>query len=197
MPYARFLRACEATGYDVELLQRRFGAGFEQVAHRLTTLQRVGARGLPFFMVRIDRAGQASKRFSGASGAALATAEGRCPLWHLHMAFERPGALHVQLVAVEGEGRWLTMARTVAPQGRRYGATAAEFVVGLGVAADLAGPLAAARGIDLTGAATPIGLGCRQCLRANCPQRSVGPAGRSLIVDESERGVSPFRFAAD
>ncbi|MEL4403164.1 ImmA/IrrE family metallo-endopeptidase, partial [Shewanella algae] len=59
MPYARFLRACEATGYDIELLQRRFGAGFEQVAHRLTTLQRVGARGLPFFMVRIDRAGNA------------------------------------------------------------------------------------------------------------------------------------------
>ena len=197
MPYARFLRACETTGYDVELLQRRFGAGFEQVAHRLTTLQRVGARGLPFFMVRIDRAGQASKRFSGASGAALATAEGRCPLWHLHMAFERPGALHVQLVGVEGEGRWLTMARTVAPQGRRYGATAAEFVVGLGVTADLAGPLAAARGIDLAGAATPIGLGCRQCLRTNCPQRSAAPAARPLIVDEGERGLSPFRFAAD
>ena len=74
MPYARFLRGCEATGYDIELLQRRFGAGFEQVAHRLTTLQRVGARGLPFFMIRIDRAGQASKRYSGASGDALAPA---------------------------------------------------------------------------------------------------------------------------
>ena len=91
MPYARFLRACEATGYDVELLQRRFGAGFEQVAHRLTTLQRVGARGLPFFMLRIDRAGQASKRYAGASGAALVEADGRCPLWRLHHAFDRPG----------------------------------------------------------------------------------------------------------
>ena len=197
MPYARFLRACEATGYDIELLQRRFGAGFEQVAHRLTTLQRVGARGLPFFMVRIDRAGQASKRFSGASAAPLAEAEARCPLWRLHMAFERPGALTIHLVVLEDGSRWFTMARTVTPQGRRYGATGAEFAVGLGVAADLAAPLAAARGVDLAGEATPIGLGCRQCLRADCPQRSAPPAGRALIVVERERGLSPIRFAAD
>lgn len=197
MPYARFLRACEATGYDIELLQRRFGAGFEQVAHRLTTLQRVGARGLPFFMVRIDRAGQASKRFSGASAAPLAEAEARCPLWRLHMAFERPGALTVHLVGLEDGSRWFTMARTVTPQGRRYGTTGAEFAVGLGVTADLAAPLAAARGIDLAGDATPIGLGCRQCLRADCPQRSAPPAGRALIVAERERGLSPIRFAAD
>lgn len=197
MPYARFLRACEATGYDLELLQRRFGAGFEQVAHRLTTLQRVGARGLPFFMVRIDRAGQASKRFSGASGAPLAEAEGRCPLWRLHMAFERPGALAVQLVALEDGSRWLSMARTVTPQGRRYGATGAEFAIGIGVAANHATSLAAARGIDLAGDATAIGLGCRQCLRANCPQRSLPPAGRALIVNERERGLSAIGFAGD
>lgn len=197
MPYARFLRACEATGYDIELLQRRFGAGFEQVAHRLTTLQRVGARGLPFFMIRIDRAGQASKRFAGASGAALVEADGRCPLWRLHHAFERPGALAVQLVELQDGARWLTVARTVTPQGHRYGATGAEFVVGLGVEVRLAAPLAIARGIDLTGAATPIGLGCRACLRADCPQRSAPPAGRPLTVNQHERRLSPITFAAD
>ena len=197
MPYARFLRACEATGYDIELLQRRFGAGFEQVAHRLTTLQRVGARGLPFFMIRIDRAGQASKRFSGASSAALVEADGRCPLWRLHHAFERPGSLTVQLVEVQDGGRWLTMARTVTPQGRRYGATGAEFAVGLGVEASLAGALAVARGVDLAGDATPIGLGCRACLRVDCPQRSAPPAGRALIVNETERRLSPISFAGD
>ncbi|QQV76295.1 DUF2083 domain-containing protein [Sphingomonas aliaeris] len=197
MPYARFLRGCEATGYDLELLQRRFGAGFEQVAHRLTTLQRVGARGLPFFMVRIDRAGQASKRFSGASGAALAEAERRCPLWRIHHAFDRPGALAVQLVELEDETRWLTLARTVAPQGRRYGAVRAEFAVGLGVASEHAGTLAAARGIDLRGEATPIGLGCRACLRSDCPQRSMPPAGRVLSINDRERGLSAFTFAGD
>ena len=197
MPYARFLRACEATGYDLELLQRRFGAGFEQVAHRLTTLQRVGARGLPFFMVRIDRAGQASKRFSGASGAALAEAEGRCPLWRLHHAFDRPGTLAVQLVELEDGARWLTMARTVAPQARRYGAVPAEFAVGLGVAAELGGGLAVARGIDLKGEATPIGLGCRACQRGGCPQRSAPPIGRALLINDRERGVSAFTFGED
>ncbi|MEN2785566.1 short-chain fatty acyl-CoA regulator family protein [Sphingomonas qilianensis] len=197
MPYARFLRACEATGYDAELLQRRFGAGFEQVAHRLTTLQRVGARGLPFFLVRIDRAGQASKRFSGASNAALAEAEGRCPLWRVHHAFDRPGTLTVQLVELEDASRWLTLARTVTPQQRRYGAVPAEFAVGIGVAAAHAGALAAARGIDLKGEATPIGLGCRACQRHGCPQRSAPPMGRALTINDRERGISAFSFGGD
>lgn len=197
MPYARFLRACETTRYDIELLQRRFGAGFEQVAHRLTTLQRVGARGLPFFMIRIDRAGQSSKRYVGASGAALVEAEGRCPLWRLHHAFDRPRYLAVQLVELEGGERWLTMARTVVPQGRRFGAVSAEFVVGIGVAAEHAGALAAAQGRDLAGAAMPIGLGCRQCFRQECPQRAAPPAGRALVINERERRVSALTFAGD
>ena len=197
MPYGRFLRACETTGYDVELLQRRFGAGFEQVAHRLTTLQRVGARGLPFFMIRIDRAGQASKRYAGASGAPLAEAEGRCPLWRLHHAFERAGRIERDLVELEDGSRWFTLARTVHPQSRRAGAVGAEFVVGVGLAAELAGALAVARGVDLTGAATPIGLGCRRCTRPACPQRSAPPAGRALLVNDREQGLTPFGFVED
>ncbi len=197
MPYGRFLRACENTGYDIELLQRRFGAGFEQVAHRLTTLSRVGARGLPFFMIRIDRAGQVSKRYSGASGAQMVESGARCPLWRLHHAFDRPGRLAVQLVELEDDSRWLTISRTVAPQGQRYGSVGAEFAVGLGVEAHLAAPLAAARGIDLAGDATPIGLGCRACVRPDCPQRSAPPAQRVLDVSERERGVSPFSFIGD
>jgi XRE family transcriptional regulator, fatty acid utilization regulator len=197
MPYARFLRACEATGYDLELLQRRFGAGFEQIAHRLTNLQRVGARGLPFFFVRIDRAGQTSKRFSGASASPLVESEARCPLWRLHAAFDRPGELAVQLVELEDGARWLTLSRTVSPQGRHYGAVRAEFSVGLGIAAEHAGALAVARGIDLKGEATPIGLGCRACSRQACPQRSAPPAGRALLVNDRERGVSAFPFAGD
>ncbi len=197
MPYARFLRGCEATGYDIELLQRRFGAGFEQVAHRLTTLHRVGARGLPFFMIRIDRAGQASKRYAGASGAPLVDADGRCPLWRLHHAFDRPGSLMVQLVELEDGARWLTMARTVTPQGRPFGAIHAEFAIGLGVEALLAGTLAAARGVDLRGVAMPIGLGCRACFRSDCPQRSAAPAGRALLINERERRTSALTFAGD
>jgi XRE family transcriptional regulator, fatty acid utilization regulator len=206
MPYARFLRACEATGYDIVLLQRRFGAGFEQVAHRLTTLQRVGQRGLPFFMLRIDRAGQSSKRYAGASASPLVEADQRCPLWQVHNVFARPGTLMPHLVELEddpstGSGqssRWFTLSRTVNPQLAVSGGVQAEFAICLGLDAKLASPLAAARGIDLTGgAATPIGLGCRACTRPDCPQRSAPPAGRVLVFNERERGVTPFVWAGE
>ncbi|MES2441212.1 MAG: short-chain fatty acyl-CoA regulator family protein [Pseudomonadota bacterium] len=197
MPYARFLRACEATGYDVELLQRRFGASHEQVAHRLTTLQRVGARGLPFFMIRTDRAGQVSKRYSGASGSPLVEGVGVCPLWDLFAAFDRAGDEVRQLVALEDGSRWFTLARTVQPQGSRAGGVRARFAVGLGLAAKDAGTLAAARGVDLGGGAVPIGLGCRACTRPDCPQRSAPPAGRAMLVSDRETGLTPFGFAGD
>lgn len=196
MPYARFLRACEATGYDIELLQRRFGAGFEQVAHRLTTLQRVGARGLPFFMLRVDRAGQVSKRYAGASAAPLVEG-GLCPLWDVFEALARPGTLAVQLVESEDGGRWLTMARSVQPHAGPLGGVRGRFAVALGVAASEAAGLAATRGIDLAGRAMPIGLGCTACTRPDCSQRSAPPAGRTRIVSDREAGMTPFAFGGD
>ncbi|WP_343520325.1 short-chain fatty acyl-CoA regulator family protein [Sphingomonas sp.] len=204
MPYARFLRACEATGYDLELLRRRFGASAEQVAHRLTTLQRVGARGLPFFMLRIDRAGQVSKRFAGASGSPLVESLVPCPLLDAYAAFQRADERVVQLVELEDPGsgsgtggsRWFTSSRCVSPPGGWAGAVKARFVVTLGLAAEAAKGLAAARGLDFGGEATPVGLGCRACTR-ECPQRSAAPAGRAMLVNEREAGVSPFGFAGD
>lgn len=196
MPYARFLRACEATGYDLELLRRRFGASAEQVAHRLTTLQRVGARGLPFFMLRIDRAGQVSKRFAGASGSPLAESSVPCPLLDAYAAFQRADERVVQLVELEDGSRWFTSSRCVSPPGGWAGAVKARFVVTLGLAADAAKGLAAARGLDFGGEAVPVGLGCRACTR-ECPQRSAAPVGRAMLVNEREAGVSPFGFAGD
>ena len=196
MPYSRFIRACQSTGYDLSLLQRRFGAGFEMVAHRLTTLQRVGARGLPFFMIRIDRAGHASKRFAGASNASLVASDTRCPLWQVHAAFEAGGRIVRQWVELEDGARWFTLARTVRPQGAQAGRVSAEFVIGLGVEARHAESLTLARGTAEIGA-TPIGLGCAQCLRPDCPQRGLPPAHRVLVFNERERGVSPFGFAGE
>jgi predicted transcriptional regulator len=195
MPYDRFLRACEATGYDIMLLQRRFGAGFEQVAHRLTTLQRVGQRGLPFFMLRIDKAGQSSKRYAGASGSPLVATDRRCPLWHVHNVFARPGTLLPHLVELEDGSRWFTLSRAVHPQTAVSGGVEAEFAICLGLDAKLAAPLASARGMDLkNGTATGIGLGCSACTRPECPQRSAPPTGRVLVFNERERGMSPFNF---
>lgn len=198
MPYGRFLRACDATGYDLLLLQRRFGAGYEQVAHRLTTLQRVGARGLPFFMLRIDRAGQGSKRYAGASQSPLVDGDARCPLWGLHEAFARPGEVVADLVELEDGSRWFTQSRSVAAPGATGSGTPARFAVCVGVDAKVAAPLIAARGIDLMRSpATPIGLGCRRCARTGCIQRSMPPLGRPLRFRDGERGVSAFDFAGD
>lgn len=196
MPYGRFLRACEATGYDFAVLMRRFGVGFEQLAHRLTTLQRVGQRGLPFFMARIDRAGQFSKRFAGASGASILEAEDSCPLWDVHLAFERPGTLCVQPVMLDGAGaapaHWLTMARTVDGRGA---AGAARFAIVLGVEARLASDLAMGRQVSLRPEdAQPIGAGCSRCHIAQCSQRSLPPNGAQLRFSPLTRGSIPFEF---
>ncbi|WP_230772792.1 helix-turn-helix domain-containing protein [Sphingomonas sp. Leaf4] len=196
MPYARFLRACEATGYDIALLGRRFGAGFEHVAHRLTTLHRVGARGLSFCMLRLDRAGQVSKRFAGASQSPLV--EGTpCPLLGAFDAFARGGETIVQCVDPEEGGRWLTLARTVTPPGALAGEVRARFVVMLGIAAEQASGLAAARGLDLAAPGVPVGPGCRACTRIACPQRSAPPLARAMRIDEREGGLTPFAFAGD
>jgi hypothetical protein len=200
MPYGRFIRACEATGYDLPILQRRFGVGFEQLAHRLTTLQRVGQRGLPFFMARVDRAGQFSKRYAGASGTALLDSDTGCPLWIAHRAFERAGQLCVQLASFEeptgAASQWLTLARTVDGSGAP-GIDGARFVVALGLEASLAAGLAQARGLTLTvEQATPIGPGCAGCHRKDCVQRSLPPRGAALAFDERSRGLTPFALSS-
>lgn len=195
MPYGRFLRACDATGYDIPVLMRRFGVSFEQLAHRLTTLQRVGQRGLPFFMARVDRAGQVSKRFAGASGVTLLESEATCPLWELHRSFEQQGELRVQPVVIAGAeaGRdhWLTLSRSV---GAGAG-TDVRFAVTIGLEARLAGDLAQARGQSLRREdAMLIGPGCARCHVPDCRQRSLPPHGAGLTFDRLSRGNSAFTF---
>lgn len=193
MPYGRFLRACEATGYDVPVLKRRFGVSFEQLAHRLTTLQRVGQRGLPFFMLRIDRAGQVSKRFLGASGAVVFESDHACPLWCASRAFEHRGEALVQAVAftetAAGPAHWLCFATTSGsgPQAR--------FAIVIGVEASLAGDLSFAREVSLAReGADAIGPGCRHCHVVDCPQRSLPPIGARLTFDRVQRSSLPFPF---
>jgi len=200
MPYGRFMRACESTGYDLTILQRRFSVGFEQLAHRLTTLQRVGQRGLPFFMARIDRAGQFSKRYAGASGTTMLESGVACPLWNVHRAFEQAGQIQVQSMAfAEASGQvshWFTMARTV-ERSTAPGGNATQFAVILGLDAQLARQLSQARGVALDAPlAVQTGPGCARCLRSDCQQRSLPPQGSTLQFDERSQGLTPFVFGA-
>ncbi|APG62480.1 XRE family transcriptional regulator [Sphingorhabdus lutea] len=210
MPYGRFVRACESSAYDFTILQRRFSVGFEQLAHRLTTLNRVGQRGLPFFMLRIDKAGQVSKRFSGASNSPLVAGTARCPLWNVHDAFYSPGSFCTQYVELEDQSRWFTISRTVsrlsphAPSMQNVGRaesigdvnargiSASQFAISLGVEASHAGNICYFDQAKMHVHA--VGLGCAQCTRANCAQRAAPPQNRALIFRENERAFTPFSF---
>jgi predicted transcriptional regulator/transcriptional regulator with XRE-family HTH domain len=194
MPYGRFQAAAESLGYDLELLQARFGAGFEQVAHRLTTLQRPGARGIPFLMLRADRAGQVSKRLSPAR-LPFATEGGTCPLWVLWAAFAQPGQILTQAAELETGERIFTIARTVRPQLTAWGAARPSFAIALVCSLDHARGLVYAAGRDLdSGPFQQIGPGCTRCWRPDCRQRSAPPQGAALELDPMNRGATPYRF---
>lgn len=184
LPYRRFLRACEQTGYDMAVLQRRFAVSFDQVAQRLTTLGRVGERGLPFFMAMIDRAGRMVGFCAGGSGAAYPLEGARWPAWVPYAAFERPGTVLTQAVTFgEGEAlprHWFTVTRTVDGDGVTC---AARRAVVVGIEARFAGDLAHARGVSLDPAdAVPLGVGCPRCGRAECLTPATARLASALIV---------------
>ncbi len=196
-PYGAVHEAAETLGYDLGLLQARFGMSFEQIAHRLTTLSRPGARGVPFFLMRVDQAGNVSKRFAGGSFP-FSRFGGACPRWNLHSVFRTPGRTSVQIIETHGGQRWFTLSRTVERPERGWGGEAeGELAIGLGCELKHAEKLVYARGLDLAHpVATEIGPTCRLCERPNCRERAAPPVTRTLTVDEQSRSVSAYPFAA-
>lgn len=196
LPYRPFLEAAERLGYDIELLEQRFGAGFETVCHRLSTLQRPGAPGVPFFFVRVDRAGNMSKRQSAASFH-FSRVGGTCPLWNVYEAFSAPGRTLTQLAQMPDGRNYLWIARTVAHRRSGFGAPSKQFAVGLGCDIHHAGRLVYAKGLSFGDptAATPIGGGCKVCERPACPQRAFPPIGRRMAVDENLSRFEPYPVA--
>lgn len=193
LPYGRFLEAAEAGGYDIEELARRFGVGFETTCHRLSTLQRPQARGVPFFFVRVDRAGNVSKRQS-ATDFHFSRSGGSCPLWTVYDAFAQPGRIVRQLAAMPDGRSHLWVARSVARSHGAWGTPGKCFAIGLGCDVRHAGRLVYSKGLDLNDPAafTPIGAGCKICPRANCPQRAFPAAGSRPLVDENRSSFAPY-----
>ncbi len=196
MPYGQFLQAAHDTRHDLELMARRFGASIEQVAHRLSTLQRPGAKGIPFFFVRVDQAGTITKRHS-ATRLQFARFGGACPLWNVHRAFETPGRFLRQLAETPDGVRYISLARDVSKTGGHFGAPVRRYAIGLGCEVKHAGALVYADGLDLTrdGAFEPIGISCRICERSNCHQRSVPPLERKLTIQTHRRGILPYELS--
>ena len=192
MPYQRFLAAAEELSYDVEALGMRFAASFEQVAHRLTTLARPTARGVPFFMIRVDNAGNVSKRFSSRAFP-FTRFGGTCPRWNIHSTFRNPGRIEPQVIELPNGTRWFSIARTVRRVATPWDEPDAPFSVGLGCEIKYADRLVYAQGLNLkTAKPTEIGVNCRLCERPNCVQRSAPPLMRQLEVSENTRSMSPF-----
>ncbi len=195
MPYDAFAQAAEDKAYDIEALARAFGASFEQVAHRLTTLGKPGREGIPFFFIRVDRAGNVSKRLDGA-GFPFARAGGACPLWTVHHVFATPRAIVTQWLELPDGKRFVSIARTVTAGGGGFGTARVERAVALGCAEEHAGRLVYTRmQPDLIAQrATPIGVTCRLCQRMTCAARSAPPIGRQISPDDYHRGAAPFAF---
>ncbi len=193
MPYAPFHASAEALRYDVELLGRRFRVGFEQVCHRLTTLSRRGMEGVPFHFVRVDVAGNISKRFSG-SGIHFARFSGVCPRWNVFSAFAVPGRIRTQVSRMPDGRDYFCIARTVQEDSRGWGQEGRLHAVGLGTGLEQARRLVYADGVALDDPhnIVPIGVTCRLCERTDCAQRALPSLRVPLHVEEAGRRASPY-----
>lgn len=192
LPYGQFHDVAENFRYDVERLSAFYSVSYETIAHRLSTLQRPSMRGVPLSFVRVDRAGNMSKRQS-ATGFHFSSSGGTCPLWNVYETFANPGKIGVQIAQMPDGRHYMWVARTVERRASRYGQPGKTFAIGLGCELRHANRLVYSEGLDLSGeVATPIGAGCRVCERDNCPQRAFPALGRALDLDEHRSTVSPY-----
>lgn len=196
MPYAAFRAEARRLRHDIDALRQMFGVSFEQACHRLSTLQRPGAAGIPFFFCRVDMAGNITKRHS-ATRLQFARFGGACPLWMVHEAVAIPDRILVQLAETPDGVRYVSMAKGLVKPSGSYARPSRRYAVALGCEAVHAVDFVYADQLDLSGAgsATPIGVSCRICPREQCEQRAFPPAGRALSIDPDRRAVVPYGFA--
>jgi len=193
MPYKLFHSECKKLKYDLELLQNRFATSFEQVAHRVTCLQDPKLPGIPFHMLRVDIAGNISKRFS-LSGIDIPRYGGACPRWNVYSAFTRPGIIQAAVSKMTNGEKYVCIARTVEKGIKRFGQSKSILSIGLGCEAKYAKDFVYTENIDVTDKKTeiPIGVSCRTCDRLDCSQRAFPPLHKKFDVDVNSRGVSVY-----
>ena len=193
MPYKPFHAECKKLKYDLELLQNTFATSFEQVAHRVTCLQDPKLPGIPFHMLRVDMAGNISKRFS-LSGIDIPRYGGACPRWNVYSAFTRPGVIQAAVSKMTNGEKYICIARTVEKGVGRFGRSKSILSIGLGCDAKYAKDFVYTENINVSDKTTeiPIGVSCRTCDRLDCPQRAFPPLHKKFDVDINSRGVSVY-----
>ena len=195
MPYALFSSEARRTRHDLVRLAHLFGTSIEQVCHRLSTLQRTGAKGVPVYFVKIDRGGNIVKRHSS-TPFQFARFGGACPLWNVHVAFEQPDRILVQQAEMPDGTRYLCLAKSVVKPAHYHGGPVQHFAIGLGCAISDAHHFVYSDDIDLRGriGVEPIGISCRLCARAECAQRSAPPLSRRIALNQDERDTLPYEI---
>ena len=193
MPYKLFHKECKELKYDLELLQNTFATSFEQVAHRVTCLQDPDLPGIPFHFLRVDVAGNISKRFS-LSGIEIPRYGGACPRWNVYSAFSRPGVIQAAVSKMTNGEKYVCIARTVEKGVGRYGQKKSMLSIGLGCEAKYAKEFVYTENLDLNDKKSelPIGVSCRTCDRLDCSQRAFPPLHKKFDVDINSRGVSVY-----
>ena len=193
MPYKLFHQECMKQKYDLELLQNTFACTFEQIAHRVTCLQDPKLPGIPFHFLRVDVAGNISKRFS-LSGIEIPRYGGACPRWNVYSAFSRPGVIQAAVSKMTNGEKYVCIARTVEKGVGRYGKKRSILSIGLGCQAKYAKDFVYTENLDLNDKKTeiPIGVSCRTCDRLDCSQRAFPPLHKKFDVDINNRGVSVY-----
>ncbi|MBK5265044.1 MAG: DUF2083 domain-containing protein [Alphaproteobacteria bacterium] len=195
MPYDHFRRTARSLRHDIDRLCQHFSVSFEQACHRLSTLQRPGECGTPFFFCRVDMAGNITKRHS-ATRLEFARFGGACPLWVVHEAVAIPDRIGVQLAQTPDNARYVCMAKGLVKPSGSYARAPRRYAVALGCEIEHARSFVYADQLDISNeqAATLIGISCRICPRMNCDQRAFPPVDHSLSVDPDVREILPYKI---
>jgi predicted transcriptional regulator/DNA-binding XRE family transcriptional regulator len=195
MPYNRFREDARSMRHDIDRISQSYGTSFEQTCHRLSTLQRERARGVPFFFCRVDMAGNITKRHS-ATRLQFARFGGACPLWIVHEAVAIPDRIQVQLAETPDGVRYVSMAKGLVKPSGRFDRMPRRYAVALGCEIEHAHEFIYADGMDLASkrAVTKIGVSCRLCSREDCDQRSFPPSDSAIRVDPNRRQVVPYQI---
>ena len=193
MPYKLFHTECMKNKYDLELLQNTFATTFEQIAHRVTCLQDPKLPGIPFHFLRVDIAGNISKRFS-LSGIEIPRYGGACPRWNVYSAFTRPGVIQAAVSKMSNGEKYVCIAKTVEKGVGRFGQSKSILSIGLGCEAKYAKDFVYTENLNINDkkTETPVGVSCRTCDRLDCSQRAFPPLHKKFDVDVNSRGISVY-----
>ena len=193
MPYKLFHTECMKNKYDLELLQNTFATTFEQIAHRVTCLQDPKLLGIPFHFLRVDIAGNISKRFS-LSGIEIPRYGGACPRWNVYSAFTRPGVIQAAVSKMSNGEKYVCIAKTVEKGVGRFGQSKSILSIGLGCEAKYAKDFVYTENLNINDkkTETPVGVSCRTCDRLDCSQRAFPPLHKKFDVDVNSRGISVY-----